>query len=150
MRLNKSNLLTRVLASAGTVLAWTPLLIPILLSLIVSVQERMFLFDYLMPAELFPVALVGGVLLLWAAWRACSRRKLIGWGLGIAVATLVGSQMLAVVTGLASGETPPGGAAWALVVGLLGVYWLALIAVAVGGLSLLRDLTRRQDADKRR
>ena len=91
---------------------WFPILAPVLLSMAVAIQGRMFRFDYLMPAELFPVALVGGCLLIWAALRARSRRRLIGWGLGIASSMLVGGQALAVVTGLASGESEPAGG-WA-------------------------------------
>ncbi len=59
------------------------------------------LFDYLMPSELFPLA--GGLLLLWAALRARTGVGRVAWSLGIAVGALAGSQVLAVVTGLASG-----------------------------------------------
>ena len=93
-----------------------------------------------MPAELFPVALVGGGLLIWAALRARSRRRIIGWGLGVAVGSLVGGQALAVVTGLASGETEPTGWWWALVLTSIVVYALALVVIGVGGVMLLRDL----------
>jgi peptidoglycan/LPS O-acetylase OafA/YrhL len=92
-------------------------------------------FDYLMPAELFPLALAGGCLLIWAALRARSRR-----GLGIAAGLLVVGQVLAVVTGLASGETEPAGWQWALVLASIAGYSLALVVVGVGGLLLLRDL----------
>jgi len=119
---------------------WFPILAPILLSAAVIIKERMFRFDYLMPAELFPAALVGGCLLLWAALRARSRRTLIGWGLGIAIGLLAGGQVLAVVTGLASGVTEPAGWWWALVLVSLVVYSLALVVIGVGGLLLLRDL----------
>jgi hypothetical protein len=134
--------LTKILAITGTVLVWFPLLAPVLLSVVLFVQAGMFRMDYLMPAELFPVALGGGLLLLWAAIRARSRRAVIGWGLGIAVGLLFGSQALAVVTGLASGETEATGWQWALVLGSLIVYILALIAVGVGGILLLKDLYR--------
>lgn len=134
--------LTKILAITGTVLVWFPLLAPVLLSVVLFVQVGMFRMDYLMPAELFPVALGGGLLLLWAAIRARSRRAVIGWGLGIAVGLLFGSQALAVVTGLASGETEATGWQWALVLGSLIVYILALIAVGVGGILLLKDLYR--------
>jgi len=119
---------------------WFPILAPVLLSVAVIIKGRMFRFDYLMPAELFPATLVGGCLLLWAALRARSRRRLIGWGLGIAVGSLVGGQVLAVVTGLASGETEPAGWWWALVLASLVVYSLALAVIGVGGLLLLGDL----------
>lgn len=138
--MEKKGTLTKVLAIVGTVLAWFPLLAPVLASAAVLLRGRVFHFDYLMPAELFPFALAGGVLLLWAAFRARSHRGLIGWGLVIAIAVLFGGQALAVVTGLASGETETGGWQWALVLASLAAYSLALVAIAVGGALLLREL----------
>lgn len=136
----KKGVLTKTLAIAGSALAWFPILAPILLSAAFFVVEGDLLFDYLMPAELFLFALAGGVLLIWAALRARSRWGLIGWGLGVAVVALVGTQGLAVVTGLASGTTEPGGWEWALVHATLAIYSLALVALGVGGVLLLRDL----------
>lgn len=138
----KKGTLTKVLALVGTVLVWFPILAPVLLGVVLMIQRRIFRFDYLMPAELFPLILAGGGLLIWAALRARSRLKLIGWGLGIAAGLLVGGQALAVVTGLASGETEPVGWQWALVVTSLAGYSLAVITAGVGGLLLLRDLFR--------
>jgi len=138
--MKKKNAFSKTLAIAGTVLVWFPILAPILLSGVVFITHHVFRFDYLMPAELFPFALVGGGLLFWAALRAHSRQKLIGWGLGIAVSLLAGGQVLAVVTGLASGETEPTGWGWMLVLASLVGYSLALIAMGIGGVLLLRDL----------
>jgi len=140
--LNRKDILTRVLASAGTALVWFPILAPIILSIFVIFTDHRFRFDYLMPAELFPFALAGGGLLLWAALRAHSRRGLIGWGLGIAAGFLVGGQGLAVLTGLASGRTAPTGWWWILVLASLVIYSLALVAMSVGGVALLADLSR--------
>jgi hypothetical protein len=140
--MEKKGVLTKILAVAGTVLVWFPILAPVLLSVAVIITRRMFRFDYLMPAELFPVALAGGLLLIWAALRARSRQRLIGWGLVIAAGLLVGGQALAVVTGLASGETEPVGLWWALVLASLVIYTLALVDMGVGGVLLLRDLFR--------
>jgi len=131
---------TKILTIVGIVLVWFPLLAPIIFSVGLYTRARVFHFDYLMPAELFPFALAGGLLLIWAAIRARSQRGLIGWGLGIAAGLLVGGQALAVATGLASGETEATGWQWALVLGSLIAYILALIAVGVGGVLLLRDL----------
>ncbi len=138
--MEKKDVLTKILAIAGTVLVWFPILAPILISVAAFITERMFRFDYLMPAELFPFALVGGSLLLWAALRARAQRKLIGWGFGTAVFLLLGGQGLAVVTGLASGETTPAGWRMAVVLAALIAYDLALVAVGVGGVLLLRHL----------
>jgi len=138
--MEKKDILTKVLAIIGTVLVWFPILSPVVVSVIGFTAERMFRFDYLMPAELFPVALVGGGLLMWAALRAHSRRGIIGWGLGTAAGLLVGGQTLAMATGLASGDTEPTGWQWALVLASIGVYSLALVVIGAGGVLLLRDL----------
>jgi hypothetical protein len=132
--------LTRILALVGTFLIWFPILAPILLSVALLIQERVFRFDYLMPAELFLAALGGACSLIWASLRARSRRIHIGSGFAIAVGLLIGSQFLAVVTGLASGETEPTGWPFVLVQASMGGYSLSLVVVGVGGIMLLRDL----------
>ena len=133
----------KILAIVGTVLVGLPILAPILFSVARLLQSGRFMLDYLMPAELFPLVLVGGVLLLWAALRRRRFRGLIGWGLGGSVVLLVGSQALAVVTGLASGATQPGGWQWALVLGGLIAFILAVILTGVGGVLLARDVFRK-------
>jgi hypothetical protein len=138
--MEKKDVFTKILAIVGTVLVWFPILAPVLLSAAVIIKAHMFRFDYLMPAELFPATLVGGGLLTWAALRAHARLRLISWDLGIAIGLLVGGQGLAVVTGLASGETEPVGWWWALVFASIVLYSLAVVVMGVGGALLLRDL----------
>jgi hypothetical protein len=142
MIMAKKDNFTKGLAISGAVLAWTPILAPIVFSGIFLLTKGVFRFDYLMPAELFFVALAGSLLLLWAAFRARARRGLIGLGLAAALVALVSSQGIAVVTGLASGAQPAVGWRWAIVISLLAVYSLALVVVAVGGTLLCRDLWR--------
>ena len=134
---------TKILAIVGTVLVGLPILAPILFSVVRLLQSGRFMLDYLMPAELFPLVLVGGGLLLWAALRRRRFRGLIGWGLGGAVILLVGSQALAEVTGLASGETEPTGWPFALVLGGLIAFILAVILTGVGGALLTRDVFKQ-------
>jgi membrane protease YdiL (CAAX protease family) len=138
--MEKKKVLTKILAIVGTVFVWFPILAPILFSIVLLIEEHIFRFDYLMPAELFPATLVGGGLLIWAALRVRLHQRLIGWSLGIAVGLLVTSQVLAVVTGLAHGETEPIGWQWTLVLTAFVVYLLALVVTGVGGGLLLRDL----------
>jgi hypothetical protein len=140
--MERTGLLTKALAAVGVVLAWFPIAATVATSVLGTARARIFRFDYLMPAELFPVALIGGALLLWAALRARSRRGLIGWGLGLAVGLLAGGQALAVATGLASGETAPSGWPWVLVITSLVAYTLALIEIGTAGVLLVRDLFR--------
>ncbi len=132
--------LMKGLAITGTVLVWLPILAPIFFALILFIQRQIFRFDYLMPAELGLFAFGGGILLLVAAIIAHARRGVIAWGLGIAFIMIVGGQALAVVTGLADGSTAIGGWQWALVLGSLILYTLAIVDVGVGGILLLRDL----------
>jgi hypothetical protein len=134
------NVLNKILAIAGTVLVWIPILAPILFAVLGFFRRHRFLLDYLMPAELGLLVLIGAGLLLWAALRMHVHQKLIIWTLVAAVVLLVGSQGLAVLTGLANGDTPMGGWQWALVLGMLIGYDLAVIVLGVGGVLLLRHL----------
>lgn len=134
--------LTKTLAVAGTILTWLPILTPILFTAILYGIERVLRFDYLMPAELFPLALAGGGILLWASLRARSRRGLIGWGYGLAVVLLLGVLVIPAVTGLDDGTTAIGGWQWLVVLGVLAAYCVAVAATAIGGVLLARDLFR--------
>lgn len=138
--MDKKGIFTKALAIVGTVLVWFPLLAPLFFGLFAWSTEGVFRLDYLMPAELSFLVLAGGALLIWAAIRTRSHLALVAWSLGIAAAALVSSQLLAVVTGLASGETAVGGWQWALVLGLLMLYIAAVAVIGVGGVLLLRDL----------
>ncbi len=80
--MKNNSLLTRVLAILGAMLVLFPLLAPVVLSVARLIEARRFLFDYLMPAEFFPLVLIGGFLLMLAAIRMRKYRALIGWGLG--------------------------------------------------------------------
>ena len=140
----KKDVFSKGLAVVGTLLAWFPILATIVITVIGFASSRIFRYDYLMPAEFFLPALIGGGLLVWAALRARSRRAVIGWSLGTAAVSLFGAQALAVVSGLASGDAQPVGLPWVLVLSLIGIYTLALLAIAVGGVLLLRDLFQSQ------
>jgi hypothetical protein len=134
---------TKILAITGTLLIWFPILAPILLSATYAMQERKLRFDYLMPAELFPFALLGGIMLLWAALRVHAWRRMIGWGLVVALVMLAGGQAIAVATGLANGQIGMDSGWFALVLAMLIVYLLAMVVIGVGGALLLADLFRR-------
>jgi hypothetical protein len=134
---------TKILATVGSGLVWFPLLLPFVRLAVRVGRGGMARFDYLIPAELFPFALLGGALLLWAALRARSRLKIIGWSFGVAAGLLIAGQAFAVLSGLASGETEPAGWLLPVAITVIIVYILALLALAVGGILLLRDLFRK-------
>jgi hypothetical protein len=138
--------LTRILAATGTALVWFPIAFMVALSASRFLAGRVLRLDWLMPAELFPIALAGGGALLVAALRAGSRRRLLGVALAAAVCCLAASQGLAVTSGLASGDSEPAGWAWTLVLAGIAAYTAAVIAMGAGGLLLLRDLLKQSSA----
>ncbi len=138
--MNSRSTLTRTLAIAGTILVWLPIAFMLLTSVIGSLREETFLLDYFIPAELLPIVLAGSVLLLWAAFRARSRKRVIGGAIAVALGALPLGLLLAQVTGLASGATEPTGWQFVLVMALIALYVVAVIAIGVGGVLLVRDL----------
>jgi len=145
--MKRTGLLTKVLAIAGTVLVWFPITATVVTAVAGSIASRTLRLDYLMPAELFPFVLAGAGLLLWAAIRARSRRELIGWGIAMMLVLLVGGQVVASATGLASGETEPAGWPWVLVIASIVGYTLVLVEIGIAGLLLIRDVFQRDGTD---
>lgn len=138
--MEKKEKLTRILATVGTILVWIPLVLPIIFGAIHFTMTGRFLVDYLMPGELFPVILVGGGLLLWAAFRSGVCKKLLIWASVSAIFFLVASQGLAVITGLASGEIEAEGLPFIAVMTLWTLFCLSVIAIGAGGIRLIRKL----------
>lgn len=140
---------TRALAWVGVAGVLLPVVAPVVFSLIRAVQRGGWRFDYLMPAELAPVAGVGALLLLWAAIRAHAYRGAVAWGIAAAVAGLAGGSLIAIWSGIASGEVPIEEARWAqvLVTALVvGVYGVALVELGAAGVALARELAPHDDA----
>lgn len=132
MKLNDA--FTKMLAIGGTVLVWLPLLAPVLFGVLGYFGRGSFTFDFLMPAELFLIALAGTVLLLWAAMRAHDQLRLIG--VAAAVAFVVMGLLLISPGGM------PGTWMEMLVFAALAIYALGLAVTGAGGALLIRDLFR--------
>lgn len=147
--MRKPGVLTRLLALAGAVLVWLPIVVTVALSAPGALRGGALHVDYLMPAELFPAALAGGGLLLWASLRTGSHRALIGGCLGLMLLFLFGGQALAVVTGLASGAREPTGWPWLVLVGSLIGYVAMVIALGVAGILLVGDVFRHHEEVQR-
>jgi hypothetical protein len=141
--MERKDTFTKLLAITGTILIWLPFIAPVVFSIIRLVQSARFMFDYLLPAEIFFVALLGGALLIWAALRAKKWLKMVAWGLGISIALLLAAMGLASVTGLASGATEATGWQWVLVLGVLILCYLSMMVTGAGGILLIRDLYKK-------
>jgi hypothetical protein len=140
--MERRGVLTKIMAIAGTVLVLLPVAAPVVFAVMSVFQRRPFRFDWFIPAELFPVVLVGGALLLASVLLADARRKPVIWSLAAAVVLLVCGQVFAMVTGLSSGAAEPTGWKWWITAGSIIGYAVAVAAAGVGGVLLVLDLFR--------
>lgn len=136
----KKILFTRNLAVFGTLLVWIPILLPIVFSVIGLVSGKSFNFDFLMPAELFLVILPGAVLLIVTSFLVKTNRTPILISSGIGLICLITGPLIAVMTGLDSGEAEPSSSAYLIVTGIFGIYNFSVIALGISGISLIRKL----------
>ena len=134
------DLLTKVLAIAGTILVGASVLLPLFFSLVRLVQIGKLQFDYLMPLELGFLVIGGTGLLIWAAIRAHARIKLIAWAAALAVLTGVGVQLLAVLTGLADGSTPDTSPWMAVLISIVVAFDILVVVLFVAGCLLCKDV----------
>jgi len=130
--MEKKDTLSKILTVAGTVLVWFPIFAPLVLGFISLATDGIYRLDYLMPAELGILVFVGGTLLLWGAIRTRLRVGIIAWSFGLAAGSIV--------TLMGFGDVVPGSLEWAIVLGLLITYILAIVVMGIGGISLWRDL----------
>lgn len=137
------NVLIKVFALAGVILVWIPLIFTLLTATIGSIANRKLLFDYLMPAELFPLALSGTLLLLLAAMLTHAYRKPICLGAAAAVLFLLGSLTLAKVTGLASGSDDPAGWAMISAIVLINLYSISIVVIGTIGILINKAVYRK-------
>jgi hypothetical protein len=135
----KNNLFTKLLAIAGVILTGIPVVAPIIFAIISTASGNGFRLDYLMPAELFIMVLIGAALLIWASIRAKKLIKPIAWTLGISVVLLIACQVIAQMSGLADGSISASGPFFVIVLAMLILFDLGVIGLVVlGGMLISR------------
>lgn len=143
--MRKNNISIRILAITGTVLLFLPVLTTILTGTFISIARHRLRVDYLMPAELGLLAVIGGGLLLLAAILSRTRLKQILVIYLVMLLMLFGSQAIAVWTGLASGAREASGWPFILVIGMLVVYALLTVVLGFAGVQLSKDLIKAKN-----
>lgn len=136
--------LVKVFAIVGTVLVWAPILFMLITGVVGSISSRMLLMDYLMLAEWFAVVVSGLVLLFISSLLGRTLAKWIGFTSAAAVIALACSMLLAQTTGLASGAVAAEGWPLVLVLGLLILYNVLVLAVAILGVLLIKAVFHKQ------
>ena len=138
--------ITRIMAIAGTVLVGLPLVFMLITSVVGSIMSRRFLMDYFIPAELFFLVLAGALLLIWAAVRSRLYLKPLIWIIGVGLAALIGSQGIAMASGLGSGEREATGFWFILVIIIYALYVIGVIALFILGVLLSRVLIKAKNS----
>jgi len=141
--MTKKIVISKVLAIIGTVMVWLPILVMLVTGVIGSIERNRLMVDYLIPAELFPLVGIGGLLLILAAVLARSQRKWIIWSFAAMIFVLVLGQVIAMVSGLASGRIEPTGFWWMLVISMMILYIVAIIFLGIGGVKLIVCLFKK-------
>lgn len=140
--MHNRTLVPKILTIFGTSFVWFPIFFTVFTSLVGTLSSGIVRFDYLMPAELFPLVLVGALFLLWASlWTRLYRKSMIA-GIAAAFVFLVGGQVIAVISGLASGAIAPTGLAWVAVVASIILYSLSVIELGIAAIMLAIRLFR--------
>jgi hypothetical protein len=139
-------LVSRLLAVIGTLLVWIPVVAPLLFALSRAARGAGFRYDYLLPAEIFPLSLVGAGLLIAAALLLHQRLLPILLPAGLMMALFGLVIWTAQATGLADGRVAMGGWQEYLVTGLLGLFSLVGVALAVFAVRLSAAVWQRQPA----
>lgn len=135
----------KILAIGGVILVALPVLFPVIISFPNLIRSGHFNFDYLFPAEMFPIVLLGGILILVAAILARMHLKLIAWGFGAVVVTLAALMIVPIATGLNKSIEQPTGNLMLILQGIVALHWLAIFALLIGGIILVVALFKGKE-----
>lgn len=138
----KRSVLARVLAIIGVVLLLAPILLPVAFSLRSFGRPGGYMIDYLMPFEVYPVAIVGFILVLVASLLTRLRRGTVGICIGMMLGGVLLGGVAAQLTGIANSVETLEAWRYAVVIGFGVVSLIGQIALAVVGALLVRDLSR--------
>jgi hypothetical protein len=143
--MKSKTLWSKILAIAGTVLVWLPILFMLITGVAGSIMEGRILCDYLIPAEVGFLVISGAGLLLVAAILAGKYVKHIAWTIGIGAVLVIGCMAITLFTGLAHGDVQPEQIpiAWGFALGMIITYDVAVAVLGIFGILLIRALFRK-------
>ncbi|PLV59755.1 hypothetical protein [Thermotoga sp. KOL6] len=98
-------MLKKILSLVSSSLAAIPIVLPIILSIIILIFRGKIVYDFLMPAELFPFTLAGALSMIILGSISQKRVKKLIVLLVLSLLNLVISQVYANFSGLAHGES---------------------------------------------
>ncbi len=138
--MGKRDALAKTLAIIGVVLVALPILAPLVFGLLSVARTGGFRFDYLMPFEVYPLTLVGLVLILVAALRSRLRRRPVGISIGMMLGGVLLGAVAAQLTGIANSEETLETWRYAVTIGFGAISIIGQVMLIVVGVMLIRDL----------
>ena len=143
--MNTRMLAAKITAIAGSVLLLFPVAFMLVISIPGSIMRGSFIMDFLIPAELGLFVLIGALLLLAGAILGKRQVKLVALGIGLLALTIVGGQLLAMASGLAtSTDAEPEGLAFLVIIGSIILYDIFMVLLSIVGVRLSISLFRKE------
>ena len=142
------NVLAKIFAVCGAAITCGAVLFVLLTAAVGTFMAKHLLLDYLMLAEIFPIVVLGILLLFVASLLTKRLVRPFAYLSAAAVITLAGALLIASQTGLSSGAIPATGWQFALVVGLISLYDLLVVAIGVVGVVFAARLFHKPVVDE--
>ena len=142
--MKNNTVLIKTLAITGTVIVLSPFAFMIITSIAGSIRMGVFRMDYLIPAEMAPLVLLGALMIFWSALLSKYNLKLIIITMAAAMIFLIGSMVIAAASGLASGAMEPKGTVWAVVIITLILYGITTAGIGVEGIMVIKRLFKKE------
>lgn len=138
----------KVLIVVAVVALWFPFAFALLNAFNQLIAHGMFVFDYLLPADLFWLEAIGMVSLIAVAiWRKRMIKRIL-WTIAFIFMFLVSGLSYALLTGLANGTIEPEGIELYVTAGLLIAFDFGLIACGFFGFLLAQEIFRDVPSEK--
>ena len=142
------NVLAKIFAVCGAAITCGAVLFVLLTAAVGTFMAKHLLLDYLMLAEIFPIVVLGILLLFVASLLTKRLVRPFAYLSAAAVITLAGALLIASQSGLSSGAIPATGWQFALVVGLISLYDLLVVAIGVVGVVFAARLFHKPVVDE--
>ena len=131
-----------IMAIFGSFLSLLPSFLTIIVSLAHFVKSGKFLFDYLIPAELFPAPMTGAFLIAMAALMEQLNIKRLSSAFITMIVSLATALGIAYFSGMSSGARAAQGLPFIAAVVFIALYSISTIWVGYEGVRIARKLIK--------
>ncbi|MBO8160755.1 MAG: hypothetical protein H0Z24_03885 [Thermosipho sp. (in: Bacteria)] len=142
--MNKNKVYTG-LSYIFSIISTFPIIVPVFLTMVVLITKGMFLYDYMMPAELFLFTILGGFGVLLIGWinkQSMKKLKLLLIFLILSIINFLTAMAYSILTGLAHGDTEPVGIHFIMIVIFVILWHLFAVAVSIECFRVTKKYTR--------